>query len=159
MWGKGHIHTHTKLYCLPILWAPHAPCLPLRSEVTAHEWRVNPGRICSLAPWSVSILKLTRCFWKMPEAARRDGWSARHWLMMCPLWLMGLTQWLLIHRSNWCTLTIRPPYCPKEQDILSRCWRVAAWEHRLHHWVKPLEVFSLQHNDKDRGLINALVGV
>lgn len=25
-----------------------------------------------------------------------------------------LTQRPLLHRSNWCTLTIKPPYCPEE---------------------------------------------
>lgn len=76
--------------------------------------------------------------------------------------------------SNWCTLAIKPPYCPeeatrgeergrvKEQTLCkaSRCWRVALWACRVNHRVlcgSNQRTVSEQLDNQDRGVINALV--
>lgn len=87
--GK-HTHVHTSdSIVFPSCGPPLAPCHPLWSGVTAHEWGVNPGRIFSLAPWSGSTLGLTQCFWELPGAAKRDGWAAGHRLVTRLRWLMS----------------------------------------------------------------------
>lgn len=154
------------LHCLPPLCATLAPCHLLWSGVTAHEWRVNPGRVCSPAPCSGSTLELTQCFWELPGAAKRDGWAAGNWLVLCLRVIDELTQCLLLHGSNRHIGTTGPPYCPKEA-LCSKKWGadVLYTEQMLESWLCGREDFitessaspggvSQQLNNQDRGGLN-----
>lgn len=150
--------THTCIHTSSSIVLP--PCEPLLAPVTHTGLglqSMNEGWVLGgsapFAPWSGPTLELTLCFWELPGAAKRDRWAA---LLTAGQWagdvspvIDELTQRPLLHGSNWCTLTIKPPYCPEEATCLkrkgerdgeqtfgklSRCWKAAAWESRLH-WV------------------------
>lgn len=143
---------HIKAHCPPTL-SPFAPCHPLRAGVTAHEWGVIPGRICSPAPWSGPALELGRCYYELPGLAKRDGWAtlmtAGHRLARCLPWLMSL-------HSAPCSMGQTGAPSPKNHHTVlrklhdekkggkvkgqtlckvSRCWKVALWACRVNHRV------------------------
>ena len=105
--------THSVRTSRSIVFHLPSPFHPLCSGVTGHEWGVSPSRICSLAPCSGS----SQAESVLLGAARscKERWMSR-WALACdvsPL-IDDLTLKVQLHRSDGCTLTIRPPDCSRQ---------------------------------------------